>query len=76
MILKFLLAQMLMNLFKHLNINQPVYMAAVFYFISPLEENIHPVDPMGLKIYLQAAKEIDKETEKLDSSVSNVQKTL
>ena len=39
-------------------------MAAVSHVISPLEENIHPGDPMGLKIYLQADININKETEK------------
>ena len=33
--------------------------------------NIHPGDPTGIKLYLQGTKEIDKEADKLDISVSN-----
>ena len=38
--------------------------------ISPFEGNINPVDPTGLKLHLQAIKEIDKKAYKLDISVS------
>ena len=41
------------------------------YVLSPFEEKINPGDPTGLKLYLQATKEIDKEADKLDISVSN-----
>ena len=47
-------------------------MAAVNYVLSPFEGNINTGYPTGLKIYLQATKYIDKETDKLDVSVSNV----
>ena len=39
--------------------------------LANLKANINPVDPQGLKIYLQATKETYKETDKLDISVSN-----
>ena len=34
--------------------------------ISPFEGNLNHGYPMGLKLYLQATKDIDKETDKLD----------
>ena len=40
------------------------------YVLSPFEEE-NPGYPTGIKIYLQATKEIDKEAYKLDGSVSN-----
>ena len=43
----------------------------VNYMLSPFEGNINPENPQGTKLYLQAKKEIDKESEKLDSPVSN-----
>ena len=43
----------------------------VNYVISPFEDNINPGDPKGLKLYLQETKDIDKEADKLDISVSN-----
>ena len=46
-------------------------MAAVNYVLSPFEGNINTGDPMGIKLDLQVTKEIDKETDKLDISVSN-----
>ena len=46
-------------------------MAAANYVLRPFEGNINPRNPTGLKLYLQATKEIDKETDKLDISVSN-----
>ena len=46
-------------------------MAYVNYLLSPFEGNINPVDPKGIKIYLQATEYINKETDKLDISVSN-----
>ena len=39
--------------------------------ILPFEGNINPVYPQGIRIYLQATKEIDKGYDKLDISVSN-----
>ena len=43
----------------------------VNYVLSPFEGKIHPGYPQGIKHYIQAAKEIYKEYEKLDISVSN-----
>ena len=65
-------AQTLINRFKHLEINQPVHIADVNYVLSPFEGNINTGYPTGLKIYLHSTKEIDKETDELDISVSNV----
>ena len=39
--------------------------------LSTFVKNINPVYLTGLKLYLQATKEIDKEADKLDVSVSN-----
>ena len=44
-------------------------MVVVNYVLSSFKENINPGDPTGIKIYLQATKERDKETNKLDLSV-------
>ena len=41
------------------------------YFIGPFEAIINPGYPTGLKLYRQAKKEMDKETDKLYISVSN-----
>ena len=46
-------------------------MAVVNYLLSPFEGNINTEYPTGLKIYLQATKEIDKKTEKIYISVLN-----
>ena len=43
-------------------------MAALNYVLIPSEGNINPGYPTGIKLYLQATKEIDKETDKLDIS--------
>ena len=40
--------------------------AEVNYVLIPSEENITPGDPKGLKIYLRATKEVEKEADKLD----------
>ena len=40
--------------------------AVINYVTSPFEGNTNPGDPMGLKNYLQATKEMDKEYDKLD----------
>ena len=37
---------------------------AVKYFLIPFEGNINPRHTQGLKIYLQAIKDIEKEAEK------------
>ena len=66
MVLEFLKEQTLINLFNHLNINQTVNMEAVEYVLIPFEGNKNSGDPTGLKMYLQATKEIDKETDKID----------
>ena len=54
-----------------MKINQPVHVVDVNYVVSPLKMNINHGHSKGLKIYLQATKEIDKQTDKLDISVSN-----
>ena len=41
------------------------------YAIFPYEGNINTGDTLGLKLYLQAKNEIDKESAKLDISVSH-----
>ena len=46
-------------------------MADVNYVIIPYEGNINPGDPTGTNIYLQATKEIYKETDKLDIYFTN-----
>ena len=66
-------AQIIINQFRNLSINQQVQMAVlvVNYMLSPFEGNTNPGYTQGLNLYLQATKEIDKETDKLDISVSN-----
>ena len=49
-------AQILINRFNHININQPFQMADVKYVLIPFEGNINSGDPTGIKIYPQAAK--------------------
>ena len=46
-------------------------MTALNHVFIPFEGNVNPGDTMGIKLYLQETKEIDKETDKLDISVSN-----
>ena len=41
------------------------------YVLIPFKGNINPGDPQGIKLYLQATKDIDKEADELDISVSN-----
>ena len=43
----------------------------VKYVLSPFEGNTNPGYPLVLRLYLQEIKEIDKETDKLDTLVSN-----
>ena len=69
MVLTSLQANKLIKRFNHLKINQPIQMAAGNNVISPFEGNIKPRDPMGITIYLEETKEIDKETDKLYISV-------
>ena len=71
MVLTSLQAKMLINQFSHLDINQPVQMVGFGYVISPFEGDINTVDPTGINIYLQSTKNIYKETDKLDISISN-----
>ena len=71
MVLMSLQAKTLINRFNHLNINQPVNMADVDYLLIPFEGNINHGYSTGIKIYLQATKDIDKETDSLYISVSN-----
>ena len=67
-------AQILINQFSNISINQKVHMASsvVNFVLSPFERNISPGDSQGLKLYLRATNEVDKESDKLDISVSNV----
>ena len=60
MVLTSLQAQKLINWFNHLNINQPVQIKNVNDMIRPFEGNTNPGNPMGLRLDLQASKEIDK----------------
>ena len=69
MVLTSLQAQPLNIVFNNLNTNQPVQTEAVNYVLIPFEGNINPGDPTGLKLYLQATKDIDKEIDKLYISV-------
>ena len=71
MVLTILQAQRLINWFKYLNTNQTIQTADVHYVISLFEGNTNPRGPKGIKLYFQTNKEIDKETDKLDISVSN-----
>ena len=43
----------------------------VNYVLSPFKGNINGKDPQGIKLYLQTTKDIKKEADKLDISVSN-----
>ena len=56
MTLTILQAQIIINFFKHININQPVQMVAVDYLLSPFEGNINPVDTTEFKLYIQSKK--------------------
>ena len=50
-----------------MNINQQVKMdadTAVNYVLILFEGNINTVDQQGIKLYLQATKEVDKEYDK------------
>ena len=46
-----------------------MYAPVVNDMIRPFEGNINPVGPLGIKLYLQATAQIDKESDKLDVSV-------
>ena len=46
-------------------------MAAVNYVLRPFEGNINTGYPTGFKLNIQATKDIDKGTDKLNISVSN-----
>ena len=41
-------------------------MVTMNYVIRPFERRINTGYPMGIKLYLQTAKKIDRETENLD----------
>ena len=62
MVLTKIQAQVLINQFNNLNLNQPVQIVVpvVNYLISPFKGKINPGYPQGLKFYLQETKEIDK----------------
>ena len=46
-------------------------MADVNYILIPFEGRINPGYPTGIKLYFWATNKIDRETDKLDISVSN-----
>ena len=46
-------------------------MMSMNHVLRPFEENINPGDTKALKLYLQATKKIDKETDMIYISVSN-----
>ena len=71
MILASLQSQTLINWLNLISINEPVQMAAVNYVPIPFERKMDPGDPTSFKLYLQTTKKIDKETDKLDISLSN-----
>ena len=50
-------AQIIINQFINININQQVHMAAVNYVLVSFEGNINPGDATGIKIYIQATKQ-------------------
>ena len=60
MVFKIRQAQLIINLFNHIKINRPVYMASVNYMLVPFEGNINPGYPTVIKLYLQATKKTDK----------------
>ena len=63
-------SQILINKFHNLSINQQVQMAApVKYVLRSFEGNINPGYPQGIKLYLQATHDIDKEADKFNISV-------
>ena len=64
-------AQILINEFNDLSINQEVQMAApvLNYVLSPFEGKIYPGDLQRLKCYTKSTNDIYKETDKLDISV-------
>ena len=58
-------AQLLINKFNNININQQVQMAdPINYMLRTFEGNINTGYPTGIKLYLQATKEIYKESDK------------
>ena len=46
-------------------------MASVNYVLDPYGGKINPRDAQGIKFYLQATRDIEKESDKLYISVSN-----
>ena len=48
----------------------------VNYVLIPFEGNINPGDPQGLKIYPQTTKDIDKEYDRLNFSISNAKEII
>ena len=64
--------QTLINKFNNLSINQQDRMGDIAnYVLIPFEGIINNVYPQGFKFYIREAKDIDKEYDKLDISVSN-----
>ena len=65
-------SQLLTNQFRNLKTNQPVQMNSVNDILISFEVNKNPGYTTALKLYIQETKNIDKETDKLYISVSNV----
>ena len=62
--------KIIINQINGISINQQFdMMDPVNYVLSPFKGNTNPGDPQGLKLYVQATKEIDKESDMLDISV-------
>ena len=70
-------AQLIIDKFNNLNNNQQVHTAnPIKYVIIPFGGNISPRDSTELKISLQATRDTDKGTDKLDISVSNTKDVI
>ena len=67
MVLEIIQAKLLISQLNNLNINTLVQTmeSPVEYVLIPSEGNVNHGDPQGLKLYLQAIKEIEKESDKL-----------
>ena len=72
MVLTIIQSHILINQFNNPNINQKVHMKdPENYVLSPFEGNIYTGYTQVIKLYLISTKEIYKEPNKLDMSVSN-----
>ena len=75
MVMSIIQQKIIISQFSNLSTNQRVHMAdpAMNYVLNPFEGKLNTeyCRSTGNKIYLQATKEIDKESNKLDISISN-----